>query len=90
MIDLIMKGNFDLELTFAAKDYKFPVATQSWGEGKRYAIKVKDVGYLFTPDSKGKFSYVIVPGQPVVKKDMDTDLLAAIAKEFEKLDTAHL
>jgi hypothetical protein len=80
-----MDQNFDLQFTFSGKAYKLPVAVQSWGDGSRYAMQVEDIGYLFSPGTNGKFGYVVVPGQRMATGGPNVDLLAAIAKEFEKL-----
>ena len=83
-----MNNIFHIQFTFGGKLHDFQVTSQSWGNAKRYAIRVDYIGYLFEPNDEGKFRSKVVPGQSLPSVPVDTTLLTAIGTELEKLSLA--
>jgi hypothetical protein len=79
-----MNSIFHIQFTFKRKLYDFQVTSQSWGNGKRYAIRVGYIGDLFEPNEEGKFRFKLVPGQLLPSTTVDASLLTAIGSELEK------
>jgi hypothetical protein len=84
----MMDNIFHIKFTLGGKLYDFQVTSQNWGNGKRYAIRVDYIGYLFEPNDEGQFRFKVVPGQSLPSAPVDTPLLTAIGTELEKLSLA--
>ena len=85
-----MNEIFQLSLTFNTQAYSFQVTAQEWGDSRRYAVNVDDVGLLFQPDVYSDLTYFVVPGQSGKTIKLNTELLNAIGKALEARNSASI